>query len=154
MKSGFIIALLLLTPMAHAEIYKSVGPNGQVTYSSAPTKGAKKLNLGKPFKPPVSARNNPTPTHFPKIDAATQKNRDHARNKILENELAMEQKLLGETHQQLSDSTANPELYTGGDGKAAPDPVRHSEKMNALQRRIKVHEQNIDALKAELPRLR
>lgn len=153
MKSSFIIILLCLCSTAQAEIYKHVDADGQVTYSSAPTKGAKKLNLGIPRKPPTtSARNNPTPANFPKVDSATQKSRDSARYKILEDELASEIKLLAETRQQLTDSTANPELYTGSDGKATPDSARHADKIKSLQRRIRLHEQNIEALRAELPK--
>jgi len=154
MKSGFMLALLLLAPLAHAEIYKSIDPDGQVTYSSTPTKGAKKMDLGMPPKPPIRARNNPTPHNFPKIDSATQKNRDQARNKILQNELASEIKLLGESRQQLADSFANPELYVNKDGKAMPDPARHADKIRSLQRRITLHEHNIEALQAELPKPR
>jgi len=153
MKSGFIVMLLCLCSIAQAEIYKHIDADGQVTYSSAPTKGAKKLNLGIPRKPPTTrARNNPTPANFPKIDATTQKNRDSARYKILEDELASEIKLLGDAHQQLADSTANPELYTDSDGKTAPNSARHADKIKSLQRRIKLHEQNIEALRAELPK--
>ena len=154
MKSCFMLALLLLTPLAHAEIYKSIDPDGQITYSSVPTKGAKKMNLGIPPKPPVHARNNPTPHNFPKIDSATQKNRDQTRNNILQNELASEIKLLGESRQQLADSIANPEFYVNKDGKAMPDPARHADKIKSLQRRITLHEHNIEALKAELPKPR
>ena len=112
------------------------------------------MDLGMQPKPPVRARNNPTPHNFPKIDSATQKTRDQARNKILQNELASEIKLLGESHQQLADSAANPELYVNRDGKAMPDPARHADKIRSLQRRITLHEHNIEALQAELPKPR
>ncbi|MEQ1814075.1 MAG: DUF4124 domain-containing protein [Candidatus Nitrotoga sp.] len=151
-RTGITLALLLLAPSAHAEIYKSIAPDGQVTYSSVPTKGAKKMDLGILPKPPVNARNNPTPHNFPKIDSATQKNRDQARNKILQNELTSEIKLLDESRQQLADSIANPELYVNKDGKAMPDPVRHADKIKSLRRRITLHEHNIEALQAELPK--
>jgi len=154
MKSGYMLALLLLAPSAYAAIYKSIAPDGQITYSSVPTKGAKKMDLGILPKPPVNTHNNPTPHNFPKVDLATQKNRDQARNKILQNELASEIKLLDESRQQLADSIANPELYVNKDGKAMPDPARHAEKIKSLQRRIILHEHNIEALQAELPKPR
>jgi hypothetical protein len=154
MKYGFMLALLLHTSLVHAEIYKSIDSDGQVTYSSVPIKGAKKMNLGISSKPPVRARNNPTPHNFPKVDSATQKKRDQARNNILQDELNSEIKLLGESRQQLADSTANPELYVDKDGKAMPNPTRRADKIRSLQRRITLHEHNIEALQAELSRSR
>ena len=48
--------------------------------------------------PPAKAR---TPDDFPKVDAAKQKERDETRRKILQDELAAEEKLLEEAQQNI-----------------------------------------------------
>lgn len=94
--AGF--AFSVMNTVAHAEIFKHVDAQGRVTYSNVPMKGATKLNL-EPLntvpatKPKASA---PSPSGFPKVDGDTQKKRDDTRRKILEEELAAEEKLLAE----------------------------------------------------------
>ena len=59
-------------------------------------KGATKLNL-EPLNTVPATRprtSTPTPANFPKVDSDTQKKRDDTRRKILEEELAAEEKLL------------------------------------------------------------
>lgn len=111
---------------AHAEIYKHVDEQGRVTYSNVPMKGATKLNL-EPLntvpatRPKTSAA---SPSDFPKVDGDTQKKRDDTRRKILEEELAAEEKLLSEATAQ-NNATA-----------------------------ISLHEKNVAALKKELSNIK
>lgn len=111
---------------AHAEIYKHVDAQGRVTYSNVPMKGATKLNL-EPLntvpatRPKTSAA---SPSSFPKVDGDTQKKRDDTRRKILEEELAAEEKLLTEATAH-KDATA-----------------------------IALHEKNVAALKKELSNIK
>lgn len=112
--------------LAHAEIYKLIDANGRVTYSNVPMRGATRLNL-EPLttvpgtRPKVSA---PTPAGFPKVDGETQKKRDDTRRKILEDELASEEKLLADAQK----GTAKDE--------------------------IDLHEKNVAALKKEIANLK
>jgi hypothetical protein len=81
------------------DIYKCADPDGRVTYSNVPTRSCRKLVLdpvnlapAPAAKPPAAAAKTPTPGNFPKVDEQTQKSRDGDRRRILENELAAEQK--------------------------------------------------------------
>ena len=131
-----------------AEIYKSIDSEGRVTYSSAPTKGAKKLDLEPPLSPPSTharVRSNASPSDFPKVDSEIQKSRDNTRRRILADELAAEEKLLAEALQNLRKSE---------DGKASPDAAKHNEEMKPLKEQVSLHEKNVDALKTELSNLK
>ncbi|WP_035383237.1 DUF4124 domain-containing protein [Ferriphaselus sp. R-1] len=119
---------LLLSLPAMADIYKSVDAEGRVTYSSAPVKGAKRLNLGGVQRTTGSAR-PAAPSDFPKIDGQTQRGRDDTRRKILEQERLAELGLLNEARAKLPASPG---------GRAD----------------VTLHEKNIEALDKELAHLR
>ena len=94
---------------AHAEIYKHVDEQGRVTYSNVPMKGATKLNL-EPLNTVPATRPKTSvasPSSFPKVDGDTQKKRDDTRRKILEEELAAEEKLLDGSHAQAKTQRRN-----------------------------------------------
>ena len=153
MKHGLLCAMLCFSCIgsAHAEIYKNVDADGHVTYSSSPTKGALKLNLERlpaPARAP-KARHNPTPNNFPRIDSVTQRNRDNIRRKILDDELAAEEKLLGEARFYLQYAMGNPAVYDRA-GNTVLNVAEHEEKLKMLQRQVTLHEKNIEALKTEL----
>ena len=142
--------------LAQADIYKYVDKDGHVTYSSTKAKGAKKLKL-----PPLStslaparARNNESPADFPRVDSGTQRSRDEARRKILEDELAIEDKLLAEAHKNLQQGEANPEVFRGKDGKVYRNVAKYEDKIKPLQEQVTLHELNVEALKKELSKLR
>lgn len=155
MKLGYLIALISLYPLlAHAEIYKSVDADGHVTYSSSPLKGGKKISLE-----PLPARASPprtavSPEGFPKVDSATQKNRDEMRRRILQEELGKEEKLLEEARQNLKDGEGNPEVYKGQDGKTYRNVAKYQEKIKTLSDLVELHSKNIEALKVELSRFK
>lgn len=154
----FVLICAVHIGYAQAEIYKHVDAEGHVTYSSIPMKGAKKLDL-EPLptvQPPVPARarSDATPSTFPKVDTATQKNRDEARRKILSDELATEERLLAEARQNLKEGEETPEVYKGKDGKTYRNVARFDEKMKTLQEQVTLHEKNIESLKSELSNLK
>ncbi|MBI3480187.1 MAG: DUF4124 domain-containing protein [Nitrosomonadales bacterium] len=154
MKPGFLFAVLCICPLlAHAEIYKSVDENGHVTYSSKPLKGGKKLNL-EPLPTMMPPAKVPASSGFPKVDNETQKNRDEARRKILKDELDAEEKQLAEANQNLKEGESNPEVYTGADGKTFRNVAKYEEKIKALQEQVDLHQNNIEALKTELSKLK
>ena len=124
---GITAALaFLVISSSYAEIYKHVDAQGRVTYSNVPIKGATKLNL-EPLTTvpaPRAKTSTPTPAGFPKVDNDTQKKRDDTRRKILEEELAAEEKLLADAAKGQS------------------------------KEEIELHEKNISALKKELANLK
>ncbi|MBI5659794.1 MAG: DUF4124 domain-containing protein [Nitrosomonadales bacterium] len=152
MKPLYLLVLLCASHIgwARAEIYKHTDPEGHVTYSSSPMKGARKLDLAPPpsaSAPPVQPRGEAARTDFPKVDNATQKSRDSARHKILSDELAAEEKLLAEARKSLRDAGENPAALSG---KARPGAAINDEKIKTLQELVSLHEKNVGALKVEL----
>ncbi len=146
---------------AQADIYKHVDADGHVTYSSTPTKGAKKLDLGplppsstSSTSPPPARARNPSPSDFPRVDNNTQRNRDDTRHKILGDELATEDKLLTSARHNLRAGEENPEMSVGQDGKTYRNVAKYEEKIKSLQGQVMLHEKNIEALKTELSKLR
>lgn len=137
----FAAIALLLPGIASAEIYKYVDEQGRVTYTNIPKKGSKKLDVGATNTP---QRGNVGPSSFPRIDQQTQKKRDDTRKKILEDELATEQKSLTESQQALKD----------GEGQRLGDEARNYQKyldrVKKLKDNVTLHERNIEALKKEL----
>jgi hypothetical protein len=150
MKLEYIFVLVCSCPiMAQADIYKAIDADGHVTYSNSPMKGGKKLNL-EPL--PTMLPYKDTSGNFPKVDSETQKNRDDTRRKILQDELANEEKLLAESKKNLEE--ASPEVYTGIDGKTYRNVEKYDAKVKALQDQVDLHEKNVTALKTELSKLR
>jgi hypothetical protein len=145
LKSVVIVAFSLSLP-AYAEIYKHVDADGHVTYSNVPTKGATKLDL-EPLSvipaPKPKATGAATPEGFPKVDSETQKKRDDTRQKLLEQELAAEQKLLAEAQAALKE----------GEAVRLGDEHNYQKKIDRVQKLkddVTLHEKNIEALNREL----
>lgn len=158
MMSHYLLVFLFTSYIgwAQAEIYKTVGADGHVTYSSSPTKGSKKLDL-EPLTivpSPVRARNNTTPSNFLKIDSDTQKNRDNLRHKILEEELSTEQKLVEEARQNLINGKENVETLKNKDGRNYRNDAKYEANLKSLQEQVTSHEKNVEALKTELRKLK
>jgi hypothetical protein len=159
MKPHYLLIILCAgyISWAQAEIYKTVDADGHVTYSSAPTKGSKKVDLG-PLtivpSPAVRVYNDATPSASLKVDSATQKNRDNLRRKILEEELSTEKKLVEEARQNLINGKEYPEILKDKDGKSYRNAAKYEENIKALQWQVTLHEQNVEALKAELIKLK
>ncbi|MGA8863134.1 MAG: DUF4124 domain-containing protein [Gallionella sp.] len=147
---GYLFAVLCTCPMlAHADIYKAVDENGHVTYSSSPIKGGKRIYLE-----PLSTMVPPAKVdEFPKVDRETQKERDDNRRKILQDELNSEEKQLADAQQNLKDGEANPEVFKGADGKTYRNVAKYDAKIKDLTDQVDLHQQNVDALKAELSKL-
>ncbi|MFZ2540429.1 MAG: DUF4124 domain-containing protein [Gallionella sp.] len=157
MKLRYVLAVLCFcSSLAQAEIYKAIDANGHVTYSSTPIKGSKKIILESlpTMLPPARARSGNSPEDFPKVDGATQKNRDDTRYMILQNELSIEERLLEEAKQNLQAGEENPEIFKGKDGKTYRNTVKYEEKVKTLVGQVDLHQKNIDALKTELSKLK
>lgn len=141
--SLFLSTLLAIATCAQAEIYKHVDKDGRVTFTNMPMKGAKRVdvmsNLPSSVAAPSKARSgegkassNPSPADFPKVDNATQKNRDVLRKQIWAEELANEEKQLAESRKLLSAASADKQARVRDD--------------------ITLHEKNIEAIKKEIAR--
>jgi hypothetical protein len=148
MKLRYLLPLLCAAygSLAQAEIYKYVDSNGNVTYSSAPIKGGKKLNL-EPLPTMEPFKGGPA---FPKVDQRTQKTRDDARRKILQDELANEEKLLADARQKLEDARNTPMVYHNKEGQTFRNVAGYEENVKAAQDEVALHEKNVQAIKTEL----
>lgn len=136
----FAYLLLCLIPFgAQADIYKAVDADGHVTYSSAPIKGGKRV-VFTPANETAHERPGDAGRDFPKVNGETQKERDGARRKILDDELKAEEGLL---------SIAKQTLKT----EEAVQP-KNQEKINTVTRQVELHQGNIDALKSEISKLK
>ena len=146
----FLIAWVALG--AHAQIYECVDASGNKRFTNikSEAKGCRPLDVGPintvpAYKPPAKAA--PTPPNFPKVDAATQCERDSDRRRILEQELANEQKQLAAAQKALAEQ----EAVRNGDER---NYQRVLDRLEPYQKKVKQHENNIESLKKELANLR
>jgi peptidoglycan hydrolase CwlO-like protein len=137
---------------AQADIYKRVDDEGHVTYSSKPIKGGKKVHLD-PL-PTMPAPPKASPENFPRVNSDTQGQRDDTRRKILEDELATEQKSLDDAQARLKEGQENPEVFKSPSGQTFRNVSKYEEKVAKLQEEVTAHEKNIEALKSELGNLK
>lgn len=155
-----LVGLGLSVPAA-AEIYKHVDPDGRVTYSNVPMKGATKLEIEPPVSsspPPPKATKTPTPANFPRVDKNEQKQRDDKRRQILEEELATERQALEEAKAALAEGEKDPEVFRvkGKDGKTVVrrNVARYQEKIAQLQANVDLHQKNVELLEKEIAALK
>jgi hypothetical protein len=152
-------ALSAFTPAASAVLCKYVDDNGHVTYSDSSVKGAKKSTCFEappvpqpPAPPPPQSErsapsSNATAPGLPNVDPATQRRRDDSRRKILEDELAVEERSLAEARKALSEGEAT---RLGSERNYQ----RYLDRIQGLKDRVTQHERNVSALKQELSNLR
>jgi hypothetical protein len=149
-----LLALLVLWPVATyalAETCKYVDSEGRIIYSNVPVKRARKVTCfeapAPPPQPSTARPAGPSPSTsdagHPRIDASTQRQRDEDRRKILEDELAREQKALDDARRALSEQ----EAQRSGDER---NYARVQERLKPLQEAVATHEKNIASLKQEL----
>jgi hypothetical protein len=149
---NLLLLAMLVASAAHAQIYECVDASGNKRFTNikAEAKGCKLLDVG-PIntvpspKPPVKAA--PGPASFPKVDVETQKQRDGDRRRILEQELANEQKQLAAAQKELTDQQA---VRDGSERNYQ----RVLDRLEPYQKRVRQHENNIENLKKELANLR
>lgn len=158
-------AAVTLSLNVSAEIYKHVDADGRITYSNIKSKGATRLdidpdaNVIKNDRPKTSSKSPSstrasTPSDFPKVDKATQANRDGKRQEILQNELEAEKSALEQAKKAYTDGEANPEIVRHADGKTFRNVAKFNEKMKNLQADVDAHENNIKLLQKELDSLK
>lgn len=137
--------LLTLAPLlAHADIYKYVDADGNVTFTDRYRPGAQKVisdfgpargHADQPKK--KRAASNPSPASFPKVSTQTQRQRDDLRKQILLDERDHENRLLGEARTALAALAGKP-----------------SADLTSLKEAVHRHQQNLGMLDKELSRLK
>jgi hypothetical protein len=130
-----------------------VDPNGNKRFTNikAEAKGCKLLNVSipntvsAPKTPPAKggAAATPTPSTFPKVDSDTQRQRDTDRRRILEQELASEERLLDQARKELTNQDS---VRLGSERNYQ----RVIERLEPYKKKVKLHEDNIASLKREL----
>lgn len=98
--------------------------------------------------PPAASAPAQPPPGLPRVDAATQKGRDDLRRRVLQDELATEEKLLLEARA----------AYADGAPAALPEeksqPQRYAERIARLRDAVLRHERNIEMLRREIGQVR
>ena len=142
---------LLAVPLARADVYKCVDDDGHVTYTNAkPSPKANCTTLSRDQRVstvPGRAAATPSPAGFPKVDGDTQKARDNDRRKILDQELAAEQKSLEQAKKELAEQEA---IRTGDERNYQ----RVLDRLQPYKDRVALHERNIEALQKEIRNLK
>lgn len=129
-----------------ADIWECVDGSGNKRFTNLrnEAKGCKLLSVGPPNTQP-SAKSEPraTPPGFPKVDSNTQKNRDNDRRKILEQELASEEKLLAQARKELAEQEG---IRLGSE----KNYQRVLDRLEPYKKKVKLHEDNSANLRREL----
>jgi hypothetical protein len=141
--AAILVGSMFAAAVASADIYKCTDGSGHATYSNVQARGCTRI-IASPAPAPAQPAARPvvpgakpgTPADFPRIDAQTQRARDDGRRRILDAELANEQKALDDAKRHLSDVQAS-----GVNPTQARD-------------RVALHERNIEALRKEIGNLR
>ena len=148
------IALGIAVPPAHATICKYIDPDGNVVYSNvAPPKGLRKLSCEiaddtPPRKSSSGTSGNASvstrPSSFARIDPETQKSRDQKRRKVLDDELASEEKLLRDARAAYGNGAPPPLSDEQNDAE------KYRQRIGRLRQSVQVHERNVEALRKEI----
>jgi hypothetical protein len=157
-----LTALLAALPVRADVMYQCVDESGHKSFSNikSAAKGAKctAMDLGPEVTVPAPkaaakpAGKSATPSDFPKVDEGTQKSRDTDRRRILDSELAAEQKNLDEARKALAEQEAlvlPSERMQGG----AVSGGKVADRVQAFRDKTALHERNIDAIQKELSKL-
>lgn len=150
------LLLALLAPTAAGEIWECVDESGKKHFTNikSEAKGCRLLDIGPPNTVPgvkpqpkaVPAR-GPSPGVFPKVDPQTQKQRDADRRRILEQELASEEKLLARAKKELAGQEA---IRLGSERNYQ----RVLDRLEPYKKQVRLHEDNVASLKRELANAR
>lgn len=158
----FLAALLAALPVQADVMYQCIDESGHKSFSNvkSTTKGTRctAMDLGPVSSvppPPKPAAKAATPAGFPKVDNDTQKARDTDRRRILEGELASEQKALDEARRALAEQEEtilpNERMQTKTGGGINGGKVE--ERVAPYRDKVALHERNVEAIKKELARL-
>jgi len=143
---------VLIAGAARADIWECVDDSGNKRFTNirSESRGCRLLHVSplntvpatKP-KPQPQPQQRATPPGFPRVDGETQKQRDIDRRRILEQELANEQKLLEQARNELA---VQDSMRLGSERNYQ----RVLDRLEPYQRKVKLHEDNIANLRREL----
>jgi len=136
----------LFAATANADIWECVDGSGNKRFTNIKSEagGCRLLNVGPTNTVPGGkAQARATPPGFPKVDGETQKQRDIDRRKILEQELANEQKLLEQARNELAEQDS---MRLGSERNYQ----RVLDRLEPYKKKVKLHEDNITNLRREL----
>ncbi len=143
-----------LPAIAVEQTCKYVDAAGTVLYSNLPQRQARKVFCMDPAPTviaprraaatPATAERNTAEAGFPRVDSGTQKRRDGDRRRILEDELAEEQRLLDAARQAVDEAAPT---ATGAANNS-------SSVLQALRNVVGSHERNLAAIRRELASIR
>jgi hypothetical protein len=158
---AIVLVFLAACAPAHAEIYECMDENGNKRFTNiaAEAKGCKVLNVG-PIAPPsaapaaaapaAKAKTAPrvaTPSSFPRVDRALQRERDNDRRRILEHELSNEEKLLAQARKELAEQES---VRLGSERNYQ----RVLDRLEPYQEKVRRHESNVASLRREISKIR
>ena len=146
MRIWFLLWLVFTVPVAGAEMWKCIDPDGNTRYTNVKgdAKGCKGLNLEPMNTAPAPARaTQQKPANFPSVDNDTQRSRDAGRRKILEQELAQEQQQLDAAKKLLAEQK---EVRLGNEKNFS----RVEERLKPFEDKVKLHENNVESLRKEI----
>lgn len=146
---------------AQGAIYKCVDEQGRVEFTDQHRRGCKQLEsfistIPSPVRasapipaarPPSPAAASSSPSNFPRVDTAQQRERDDERREILEDELRTEQKKLAELRREFNDG--EPERQ-GNERNYA----KYQARVASMRDEIGRSERNIEALRREISNIR
>ncbi len=129
-------------PVAISDVlYKCTTKTGYEAFFNVPDgRAATPSTAGAPASGKSSAAG------FPRVDADTQKTRDDARRKVLDDELASEEKQLAQARAEYGNGAPVPLAEEKGDVE------KYRQRIERLRQAVQLHERNVDALKKELQR--
>ena len=146
MRTILAVAFTLLAGAVRADIWECVDESGNKRFTNirSEAKGCRMLNVGPTntmpaTKQPVRA----APPGFPRVDGETQRQRDLDRRRILEHELAAEQKLLEQARKELA---VQDSMRLGSERNYQ----RVLDRLEPYKRNVKLHEDNVANLRREL----
>ena len=150
--STVLFAMTVTTVRADV-MYQCVDEDGHKTFSNVKPSGkgvkctAMDLAPSTSVPAPKPAAKVPTPANFPKVGENAQKERDNDRRRILEGELAAEQKNLEQAKKDLAEQ----EAVRSGDER---NYQRLLERLEPFKNKVALHERNIEAIQKEIAKLR
>ena len=137
----------LFAVTARADIWECVDGSGNKRFTNIRSEaaGCRLLNVTPPNTVPATKpqQARTAPPGFPRVDGETQRQRDVDRRRILEQELANEQKLLEQARNELA---VQDSMRLGSERNYQ----RVLDRLEPYKKKVKLHEDNIFNLRREL----
>lgn len=140
------VAFALMAGAVRADIWECVDESGNKRFTNirSEARGCRMLNVGPTNTVPgTKPQSRVAPPGFPRVDGETQRQRDIDRRRILEQELAAEQKLLEQARNELA---VQDSMRLGSERNYQ----RVLDRLEPYKRKVKLHEDNIANLRREL----